>query len=432
MTRSANPSNGTNRMPDIDEPAAPQIGSDSSPPHVIEEVRSSWACRPDTWRAVDADVWSDWVWQQQNRLRTIEDLAALVELTPDEKRAVEATRGAFRVGVTPHYAALMDPADPECPIRRQAVPQIGETISWPFELEDPLAEERYMPVAGVITHRYPDRVLFYVSHHCPVYCRHCTRKRKVSTPSSAPSRAAIERGLAYISKTPAVRDVLVSGGDPLTLSNARLAEILERLRAIDHIDVIRLGTRNPVTLPQRIDTELTDILRELGPVYVNTHFNHPREATREAADALAALQRAGCVLGNQMVLLAGVNDDPPTVEKLNRWLLRHGCRPYYMFQADMAAGITHMRTPIRRGLEIVRHLRGRIGGLGVPQFVIDLPDGGGKVALLPDRRRREVARVSPERRVLEIENWQGRRVRVVDVDGPALVEARVRDQPACS
>jgi lysine 2,3-aminomutase len=346
-------------------------------------VTSTFEKRPAIFAAATPDQWANWHWQQQNRVRDLATLRRFVRLTTEEVEAFRAAANRFRVAITPHYASLIDPDDPECPIRQQAVPQPGELETYPFELEDPLAEESHMPVPG-ITHRYPDRVLFYVSHNCPVYCRHCTRKRKVSNPSTAAANAQLEAGLQYITNTPTVRDVVVSGGDPLSLSDARLGHILRRLRAIRHVEVIRLGTRNPVTLPQRITTEFADLLSETGPIYLHTHFNHPIEITDEAERALELMRRAGAVLGNQMVLLRGVNDSAETVMKLNRQLLRLGCRPYYILQCDMAEGITHFRTPLQTGIDIMDHLRGRIGGMGVPHFVVDLPGGGGKVELVPD------------------------------------------------
>lgn len=376
-------------------------------------MTSTYERRPTLWRDASAEQWHDWHWQQQNRVRTLAELEQVVRLSDAERRAFEQSCASFRVAITPHYATLMRPDDPECPIRRQAVPQPGELASYDFELDDPLAEETHMPVAG-ITHRYPDRVLFYVSHNCPVYCRHCTRKRKVSDPSTAASRAQIDAGLDYIRRTPAVRDVLISGGDPLTLSDARLAEILGALRQIDHVEVIRLGTRNPVTLPQRITDELCEVLRAARPVYLHTHFNHPAELCDEARQALARLLDAGCVLGNQMVLLNGVNDDPDTVMSLNRALLGCGCRPYYILQCDMARGITHFRTPLDTGLAIMDHLRGRIGGMGVPDFVVDLPGGGGKVELVPEYI---VARQDhPHGQLVRFRNWAGERFDFVDID----------------
>jgi len=357
---------------------------------------------------VSAGEWSDWRWHQKNRLRRLRDIEAVIQLTEAEREAFIASTDRFDVAITPYYASLMDASDPTCPIRQQALPQQGELVTYPFELEDPLAEETHMPVPG-ITYRYPDRVLFYVTHNCPVYCRHCTRKRKVADPTSAASKLQIESGLRYIEATPTIRDVLLSGGDPLTLSDKRLAEIFDRLMAIEHVEVLRLGTRNPVTLPQRITPELADILRRVRPLYLHTHFNHPRECTPEAARALELLADAGCVLGNQMVLMRGINDDPEVVLELNRWLLRHRCRPYYIFQCDMAEGITHFRTPIQTGIDIVDYLRGRISGMGVPHFSIDLPGGGGKITLTPEY---EVERDGPR---ITFRNSKGERYVFHDV-----------------
>ncbi len=364
--------------------------------------------RPALWKDTPDAQWNDWTWQQQNRLTRLDQLEAVLSLTPQERETFEASRQRFRVSITPYYASLMDPRDPQCPIRQQAIPQAGELEIHDFELADPLAEEAHMPVAG-ITHRYPDRVLFYVIHHCPVYCRHCTRKRKVSNPTTAAAKRQIEEGLAYIARTPHIRDVLLSGGDPLSLSDTKLEEILTRLLAIPHVELVRIGTRNPVTLPTRVTPELAQRLSRLRPLYVHTHFNHPKECTPEAARALELLADAGCVLGNQMVLLRGVNDDPKTVETLNLWLLRHRCRPYYMFQCDMAQGITHFRTPLSTGLSILEHLRGFRSGMALPHFVVDLPGGGGKVSLVPE------SIVSREGQWITFRNYQGELFRFHDV-----------------
>ena len=346
-------------------------------------LRSSYRERPSRFNSVSEKTWSSWHWQHQHRLRTHHDFDGVLYLSEYERRAFDDGADRFRVAVTPHYAALMDTDNIRCPIRRQALPHPDEFQDYPFERSDPLAEEEHMPVAG-LTHRYPDRALLYVTHHCPVYCRHCTRKRKVSNPDTAASKTQLQRGIDYIADTPEIHDVILSGGDPLTLSDRRIDDILGRLRNIDHVDVIRLGTRNPVTLPQRITPGLANILEHHRPIYVNTHFNHPAELCKESVQALERLVDAGCILGNQMVLLRGVNDHADTVMTLNRMLLRHGCRPYYILQCDMARGITHFRTPLEKGLEIMDQLRGRIGGVGVPDFVVDLPGGGGKVELLPE------------------------------------------------
>lgn len=344
---------------------------------------SSWERRPSFWSDVEPQSWGSWHWQQQNRVRDLATLGSILELNDEESATFLRASELFRVAITPHYLALMNPNDPLCPIRQQAVPQARELIFEPFELEDPLAEEAHSPTPA-LTHRYPDRALLYVTHNCPVYCRHCTRKRKVADPYTSSSRAHIEAALEHIRNTATIRDVIISGGDPLTLSDERLAEIFFALREIEHVEVIRLGTRNPVTLPQRVTPHLCEILKKVRPVYLHTHFNHPEEIGTDAQEALLRLLDAGCVLGNQMVLLKGINDSPEIVMELNRKLLKFGCRPYYMLQADMAQGITHFRTPLSKGLEIMDYLRGRIGGMGIPHFVVDLPGGGGKIELTPD------------------------------------------------
>ncbi|MEK7705374.1 MAG: KamA family radical SAM protein [Myxococcota bacterium] len=337
----------------------------------------------DAWRDVPEALWNDWHWQQAHRIRTLLALERVVHLTDDERRAVTEAAALFRMAITPYYASLIDPDDVLDPIRQQAVPQLAELVVQPDEMVDPLAEESHMPVEG-LTHRYPDRVLLYVTHNCPVYCRHCNRKRKVGNPQSAPARDRLDAWIDYLRTHDEVRDVLVSGGDPLSLSDARLEEILRRLREVPHIEILRLATRNPVTLPQRLTDELVAMLRRYQPLYVNTHFNHLRECTPEAARALDRLADGGSVLGNQMVLLRGINEDPNMVRALNHWLLRHRCRPYYIFQADPAQGIAHFRTPIASGLRLIDSLRGWTSGLAVPHYVVDLPGGGGKVPLVPE------------------------------------------------
>ncbi len=372
----------------------------------------SYDLRPAPFLDVAPDRWNDWHWQHQHRLRSVGDFDDVLKLSDDERAAFDDGADRFRVAVTPHYAALMSADDYRCPVRLQALPSSDELREYPFERRDPLAEEEFMPAPG-LTHRYPDRALLYVSHHCPVYCRHCTRKRKVSNPTTAASRRQIEAGIKYIAETPQIRDVILSGGDPLTLSDERLDHILSSLRTIDHLDVIRLGTRNPVTLPQRITDGLCEVLQRHAPIYINTHFNHPAEICAQSAGALQKLVASGCILGNQMVLLQGINDDADTVMTLNRKLLRRGCRPYYILQCDMARGITHFRTPLQTGLDIMEHLRGRIGGLGVPDFVVDLPGGGGKVELVPDYI---VDREDSEfGEVIRFRNFQGREYAFVDV-----------------
>jgi lysine 2,3-aminomutase len=363
--------------------AAADLGVESDP-RPVRHVLSRFPPGPrSVWRGISDALWNDWHWQQRERITTLDRLEQVVQVTAGEREAARETEAEFHMGITPYYAALMDPEDPSCPVRLQAVPTMGEMQIAPADLEDPLAEERDMPVPGV-THRYPDRVLFYTTHNCPVYCRHCTRKRKVADPSSAAAKKQIEDGLGYIAGHPEIRDVVISGGDPLSLSDERLDYILGRLRAIPHVEIFRLGTRNLVTLPQRVTDDFVYMLRRHHPVYVNTHFNHPKECTAEAFEAARRLADAGCVIGNQMVLLKGVNDDPRTVMELNHKLLLMRIRPYYIYQCDLSKGISHFRTPIESGIRIIEALRGHTSGLAVPQFVVDAPHGGGKIPVNPE------------------------------------------------
>ena len=341
------------------------------------------APRPEIWKDVSDKDWNNWIWQQQKRVKSMDVLEKVVKVTDEERQAFSQSHEMFNMGITPYYAALMDPNDPNCPIRLQSVPKGGELKIMDVDMEDPLAEERDMPVPG-ITHRYPDRVLFYTTHNCPVYCRHCTRKRKVSDPTSSAANKQLEDSLAYIESHKEIRDVVISGGDPLSNSDERLEYILSRLRAMDHIEVFRLGTRNLVTLPHRVTDSFAEMLKKYHPVFVHTHFNHPKECTQEAFDAVAKLVNAGCVVNNQMVLLKGVNDDPKIVKELNHKLLMMRVRPYYIFQCDMSQGISHFRTPVEKGLEIIENLRGWTSGMAVPHYVIDAPGGGGKIPLLPN------------------------------------------------
>ena len=370
------------------------------------------------WVAVEDTDWNDWRWQQRNRVTTLDELESFVELDPREREGIGA-RG-FPFAITPYYASLMDcsAAGFDCPIRRQALPLAAEGLPMPGDWEDPLAEDEHSPV-GLISHRYPDRALFYVSHNCPMYCRHCTRARKVGDVATAPRPEALAEAFAYLRATPAIRDVLISGGDPLSLSDRRLVEICAQLREIPSVEIMRLCTRNPVTLPQRVTPALVEALRAFHPIWVSTHFNHPRECTPEAGAALERLADAGFAVGNQTVLLRGINDDAATITTLNRWLVRHRCRPYYLFQCDPVRGSAHLRTPIETGLKIIDQLRGRLSGLAIPQFVVDLPGGGGKVALTPDRV------VAREGKVWRFIGAQGREFEYRDPD----VEAEGRRLP---
>lgn len=378
-------------------------------PSPLPPAPSASSCRHPRWADVADSDWSDWRWQMRHRVTTLAELETLIELSPEERTGIAARAPVFPFAITPYYLSLVQ--GPDCPVRRQAVPHADELIVTPWDMVDPLAEEEHSPVP-ILSHRYPDRALLYVTHNCPVYCRHCTRQRKVGDATSAPDRGAIAAALEYLRATPAIKDVLISGGDPLSLSDARLLEIVVELRTIPSVEIIRLCTRNPVTLPQRITPELLTALRPHHPIFVNTHFNHPRECTPEAALALNRLADAGFAVGNQMVLLRGINDDAATVEALNRWLLRQRCRPYYILQCDPVGGTAHLRTPVDAGVQILDALRGRLSGLGVPQLVVDLPGGGGKVTLVPDRLlRREGAR-------MVFRNVEGREFTYVDAPIP--------------
>ena len=319
---------------------------------------------------------TSWKWQLRNQIRTLKQLRQVFPLTDEETEAIELLNDTFRLGITPYYLNLMDSTDPKCPIRRQAIPLLAEQHWAEREVPDPLAEERDMPVVGV-TNRYPNRALLYVTHTCAVYCRHCTRRRKVGDSSSHQSKSQLKSAIEWINANPQIDDVVLSGGDPLSLSNPRLNDLLAALKRPNRI--LRIGTRHPTTLPQRITSELCTILREHGPIYIMTHFNHPRECTPEASEALTQLADAGCVLSNQTVLLKGINDNAQTLQTLNKWLLYNRCRPYRLFHCDYTQGVGHFRVPLSQGLEIIQEMRGSSSGLEIPEYVIDLPNGLGKV-----------------------------------------------------
>jgi len=325
--------------------------------------------------------WNDWRWQLSHRLNTLEELRQVIRLTPEEEEGVGA-RHRFRLDITPYFASLIDPDDPSCPIRRQVIPTSRELAGFEAAIVDSLSEEADSPVPGLV-HRYPDRVLMLVTTQCASYCRYCTRSRIVGDPGAQFSRADYQAQIDYIADTPAVRDVLLSGGDPLVLSQRVLEDLLRRLRAIPHVEVVRIGTRVPVFLPQRIDDDLVAMLRRYHPLWMNIHFNHPQEMTPEVRRACARLADAGIPLGCQSVLLAGVNDCPNVMKKLVHELVRARVRPYYIYQCDLVPGAGHFRTPVARGIEIIEALRGHTSGFAVPTFVIDAPGGGGKVPLMP-------------------------------------------------
>ncbi len=328
------------------------------------------------------EKWNDWHWQLSHRLNTVEDFEKLFPLTESEKKALQSDH-LFRVDITPYYASLIDPDDPNDPVRRQVVPTAEEIVPFTGMMEDSLAEDMHSPVAGLV-HRYPDRVLMLVTTQCATYCRYCTRGRIVGDPTATFSREEFERQIDYLKKTPQVRDVLLSGGDPLVLAPKLLEELLTRLREIPHIEIIRIGSRVPVFMPMRITDELTDMLKQFHPLWLNIHVNHPNEISAELAEACDKLSSAGIPLGNQSVLLRGINDCVNIQRKLVQSLVRIRVRPYYLYQCDLVEGAGHFRTPVSKGIEIIEGLRGHTSGFAVPTYVIDAPGGGGKIPVMPN------------------------------------------------
>ncbi len=333
---------------------------------------------------VSEDLWRSYTWQIQNRIKTLEDLKRFIDLTPEEEEGIRKTQGLYPLAITPYYLSLIDPQDPNDPIRLQAIPRAVEvdpkvqSKAW----ADPFKEEGQIPG---LTHRYPDRVLMVVTTFCAVYCRHCMRKRIFAQGERARTKEEIDRMIDYISAHKEIRDVLISGGEPFSLSNEKIDYILSKLRDIDHVEIIRFGTRLPVLAPQRFfDKELLKILEKHSPIWVNTHFNHPKEITPLAQEAVDNLLRHGVPVNNQTVLLKGVNDDPKVMLDLMRGLLRIKVKPQYLFHCDPVKGAVHFRTTVDKGLEIIDYLRGRISGMGIPTYAVDLPGGKGKVPLLPD------------------------------------------------
>ena len=330
--------------------------------------------------------WRDWKWQMKHSVRDLETLEKLLDVKfPSEKRKkIEETLKKFPLSITPYYLSLIDTENLENdPISRQSFPNPAELHKSRHDMVDPLSEDKDSPVPG-LTHRYPDRVLFLVSNMCSMYCRHCTRKRRVGDVDYIPDDDTIRKGLDYIRRTPQVRDVLLSGGDPFVMSDERIDWILTELDAIEHVEVVRIGTRTPVVLPYRITDDLVAMLKKHQPLWINTHFNHPRELTQSSRTALAKLADAGIPLGNQSVLLAGVNDCPRIMRSLVHKLVMNRVRPYYLYQCDLSEGLSHFRTPIGKGIEILESLIGHTSGFCVPTYVIDAPGGGGKIPVMPN------------------------------------------------
>ncbi len=326
--------------------------------------------------------WNDWKWQVKNRIETVDQLKKYITLTPEEEEGVKKTLSTLRMAITPYYISLINPDDPNCPIRRQAIPTAAETHQAAADLLDPLHEDEDSPTPG-LTHRYPDRVLMLITDMCSMYCRHCTRRRFAGQKDDESPAEKIEKCIEYVERTPTVRDVLLSGGDALMVSDEKLEYIIKRLRAIPHVEIIRIGSRTPVVCPQRITDDLVNMLKKYHPIWLNTHFNHPNEITPDSAAACARLANAGVPLGNQSVLLRGVNDCVNVMKRLVHELVKIRVRPYYIYQCDLSMGLEHFRTPVSKGLEIIEGLRGHTSGYAVPTFVVDAPGGGGKTPVMP-------------------------------------------------
>ena len=328
-------------------------------------------------------LWNNWQWQVSNRIRTSLQLERFISLSDNERTALSDPDFRLPLGITPYYMSLISPNDPDQPIRRSVVPTCGELVRMPEEADDPLGEEAQSPVHGLV-HRYPDRALLLLSDFCSTYCRYCTRSRVVGHGTLYPSRSRLEQAFHYLENTPAIRDVLLSGGDPLLLGDNRLAWILSRLRQIPHIEIIRIGTKVPAVLPQRITPQLVKMLRKYHPLWMSLHFIHPDECTPEAYRACGMLADAGIPLGSQTVLLKGINDRIEPMRDLMHRLMKMRVRPYYLYQCDPISGSSHFRTSVGKGLEIIRGLRGFTSGYAVPTYVVDAPGGGGKIPLMPD------------------------------------------------
>lgn len=352
---------------------------------MIAEVRSSLVSASPSalFPEATAEQWNDWRWQMRHAVKDGASLARCVSLTDDERAGVDETASIFRIGISPYYLSLIDPSHPFCPVRMQAIPTRAEARVSDGELKDPLGEDKTRPVSAIV-HKYPDRVLFLALDRCSVYCRHCTRRRITKGGEADLDRSELRKGIDYIRAHPEVRDVLISGGDPFLLSDERLEELLLPLSQIPHVEMIRIGTRIPVCLPMRVTESLARLLRKYAPVYVITHFNHPKEITKESRRACELLVDHGVPVENQAVLMRRVNSDARIITELSHACLKMRVRPYYLHQMDVAEGCEHLRTPIEAGVEILRKMRGFTSGLAIPHLAVDLPGGGGKVTLQPD------------------------------------------------
>jgi lysine 2,3-aminomutase len=366
--------------------------------------------------------WNDWKWQFRNRITSVEELSTIIPLSNTERTQLKQVVATYPLSVTPYYLSLINVYEPEDPIRKQAIPCFEEITLRSLGFEDPLGEIRDSVVPGLV-HRYPDRVLMVLTDICPMFCRHCTRKREWHKGGWMRTPVEIKNMLDYIKKHKNIRDVILSGGDPLTLSTRRLEDVISKIRQIDHVEIIRIGTRFPVVLPQRIDNELCDMLSKYSPIWLNTQFNHPNEITSESAAACDRLLRAGVPVNNQSVLLRCINDDVQTQLKLCNGLLKIKVRPYYLFQCDEVRGTEHLRTPVEAGIKIIDGMRGRTSGLAIPTFVIDLPDGGGKVPLQPNYV------LTQTKQELVLRNYQGRFVWYRNPNGKSAFEPAILPEP---
>jgi lysine 2,3-aminomutase len=391
-------------------PPLPQVNLVPAPPRIPSPRSRTAAFRARFFPTVTTAEWADWRWQLKHRVVTLAALERFIRLAPEERDA--AGQGGLPLAITPYYLSLVDPDDTGCPIRRSVVPTTAELASGVGESADPLCEDDHSPVPGLV-HRYPDRVLFLATSSCSTYCRYCTRSRLVGSAAHAHAgRSAWEKGIEYVRNHPEVRDVLVSGGDPLLLEDEQLEWLLTRLRAIPHVELLRLGTKIPVVMPQRVTPSLARLLARFHPLWMSLHFTHPEELTPEVARACRRLANAGIPLGSQTVLLKGINDDVPTLKALFHGLLRLRVKPYYLFQCDPIPGSGHFRTPVATGLDMIRGLRGHTSGYAVPTFAVDAPGGGGKIPLLPDYGQ------GHDGDDLVLRNYEGRLYRYPDPSGP--------------
>ena len=356
--------------------------------------------------------WSDWRWQLKNRITSVEKILPLIGPKKSISKEIGNVTDVFPMAVTPYYASLIDWGNEKDPIRMQCIPDVREMISNCSEMEDPLKEEHYSPMPALV-HRYPDRVLFLVSMECSMYCRHCTRKRRVGDKNAAISMDEIKKGIEYIREHEEIRDVLLSGGDPLMLKDSTLEWIISSVRAIPHVEVIRIGTRMPVVLPQRITPSLVKMLKKYHPLWINTHFNHPKEFTPESMKALATLANAGIPLGNQTVLLKGINDSPEILKELFHLLVKNRVRPYYLYHCDYSRGIQHFRTSVQKGIEILQQLIGFTSGFAIPVYVVDVAGGGGKIPMLPNYRMED------SEKGIVLKNFEGK---IFTVEDPGKAE----------